>query len=123
MALKKASKTVVAYDLKGTIIHAVRPDKSVWDEYTDNLFERSGQDIKIQTGAGMKVLYKACIKKIENAEIDGVSITLDNSDQIVDFLSHLEDLEAARKLDAWLQGLGELTPFEVKNSNGEPAVS
>jgi hypothetical protein len=123
MALKKASNRVEVFDLEGTKIHAVKPDKSAWDEYTDSLFDRTGGELKVKTGEGMKTLYRACIKKIEDAEIDGALVVLADSDKIVDFLSHLEDIESARKLDSWLMGLGELTPAESKNSGGEPAVS
>ena len=123
MSLKKASNRVEIYDVKGTKIHATKPDKSAWDEYTDSLFDRTGGEMKVRSGEGMKTLYRSCIKKIEGAEVDGVEVTLTDPDKIVDFLSHLEDLESARQIDAWLLGLGELTPAEVKNSVGEPDVS
>ena len=125
--LKRASNKVEILEVGETKLHAVRPDKSAWDEYADALFDRAAKDNKFKSGIAIQVLYRNCIKKIEGAAVEenGVEKVVDitSPDEIVDFLIHLGDAEAGRNIDAWLLGLGELTKVEAKNSNGEQPVS
>jgi hypothetical protein len=115
--LKKASKTVEVFELDGSKIYAVRPDKAAYDEYTDKLFDRTeGGELIIKTGRAIEELYRACVKKLENVEIDGeLKAEVTDGEAIVSFLRHLGDPSAGRKIDNWLLGLSELTKAEAKN--------
>lgn len=124
MALKRASGKVEVLEVEGSFIYAIKPDKAAWDEYTDSLFQRGTDgEVTVKNSEGIKSLYRICVLKIENVEVekDGqiVSIpVLTNKSEIVDFLSHISDVAAGRKIDGWLMGLGDLSKEEAKNSNG-----
>lgn len=128
--LKKASNKVEILELDGSKVHAVRPNKSDWDEYTSILFERVDGKSKTNSGKAMQEIYRRCIKKLEDVEL-GVDEngklatgTLTNSDDIVDFLAQLQNVVEGQKLDGWLLGLAQLDEKESKNSVGEsPAES
>lgn len=125
--LKKVARKVEVLDVDGSKFHAERPNKATWDEYGDALFDRDPEtgELKIKSGRGLKALYTGCIKKIEDVEIEDVDGTIKKVDAITDpeeiasFILGLTDLEAGRKIDSWLLGLGELTKSEQKNSRGE----
>jgi len=128
MALKRVSNKVEVFTIDGTEIHAVKPNKAVWDEYVDELFVREGKELVTKSAKGLKALYRLCVKKIVNIdyEVDGKineGATVTDSDTIVDILANLNDADAGRKIDSWLLGLGELTAPEVKNSVGVPPVA
>jgi hypothetical protein len=66
-----------------------------------------------------------CVKKLEGVEVENVDGTVSvrditDANEIVDFLCHVSTISEGKELDAWLMGLGELTPSETKNSNGGP---
>lgn len=119
--LKKVSNQVEVLTIDGTEIHAVRPSKSKWDEYVDDLFVRDKDgELQTKSARGIKTLYRACVKKIVNVEVErngtvASGVTLVDPDEIVDFLTGITDLKAGREIDAWLLGLGELTKEETKN--------
>jgi hypothetical protein len=120
--LKKASGKIEVLTIDGSEIHAVRPNKAVWDDYTDELFER-GEDgeLRAKSGRAISTLYSNCVKKLANVIVGvdeagkDVLGTLTNTDDIVAFLKALESADAGRKIDAWLLGLGDLIGPELKN--------
>jgi len=126
MALKRATGKVEVLEVEGSYIYAIKPDKAAWDEYTDSLFQRDEKgEITVRNSEGIKSLYRLCVLKIENVEVekDGKTVSvpvLTDKKEIVDFLSHITDVGAGRKIDGWLMGLGDLTKDETKNSNGGP---
>lgn len=118
MALKKASNKIEVLEISGSEVHAVKPDKSTFDDYRDKLFQ-IGDDGKIKRERGsvaIKELYKLCVKKLVKVTLDDGTIgDIENSDQIVEFLAHLEGASEGTAIDSWLLGLAELTKAEAKN--------
>ena len=123
--LKKSLGKVEILTIDESEIHAVRPDKSVWDSYTDELFDRDKDgNLKTKSGRAIKEIYRTCVKKLVNVEIDGIQTAeLTDPDKIVAFLVHLDDVKAGQKIDGWLLGLGDLTKDESKNSDGVQSAS
>lgn len=123
--LKRASNKVNILEIDGSEIHAVMPDKSVWDEYTDNLFDRDKDgNLKTRSGRAIKDIYSLCVKKLTNVEVEGKLVAeITDSKQIVEFLSHIDDVKLGQKIDGWLLGLGDLTKEESKNLPGAQAAS
>lgn len=117
MGLRRITGKIDVLTINGSEIHALKPDKAIWDEYTDELFVRDEEgELVIKSSRGLKSLYRACVKKITNVEVDGKEVAeLTNPDEIVEFLTHLADLDAGRTIDSWLLGLGKLEAKEVKN--------
>jgi hypothetical protein len=121
MPIRKANRRVEVLEIDGSEVHAIKPDKSAWDEYTDAFVERGDDgEAVFKNSRGLRALYRACIKLLKNVEtIDeaGVASVKDISDpdEIVDFISHLSDISVGQKIDNWLLGLGELSAKEAKN--------
>ena len=123
MALKKVNSRVQVLDLEGSKIHALRPRKEHWDEYADELFVRDPKtgEFEVKSSKGIRQLYRICVKKLENVDIEEDDGTLTHFDEITDpekiisFILGLGDADAGRKIDNWLLGLGELTANERKN--------
>jgi hypothetical protein len=125
MALKRLSGKVEILDLEGSQIYAIKPDKSTWDEYMDSTYS-TGPDgqVKVNTTNGIRRLYTLCVKKVTNVEVEEEGVMrlvpeITETGKIVDFLSHISDPVAGKKIDGWLLGLGDLSKAEAKNSNGE----
>lgn len=117
--LKKVDRKLEVLEIDGTKIHALKPNKASWDRYADAIFSKEKGTIN-KSSAGWEVLYRECIRKIENVEVekDGVMVPVAEitaPDEIVSFVLGLTDLEAGRKIDMWLLGLGDLVKEEVKN--------
>ena len=123
MALKKVSSRIQVLELEGSKIHAIRPRKEHWDEYADELFVRDPEtgEFEVKSSKGIRQLYKICIRKLENVDVeeDDGTLThydeLTDSEQIINFILGLGDADAGRTIDNWLLGLGELTAKERKN--------
>lgn len=123
MALKKVSSKVQVFEIDGSKIHAIRPRKEHWDEYADELFVRNEKtgEYEIKSSKGIHQLYRVCLKKLENVDIeeDDGTVThkdeITNLEEILDFMRGLGDQEAGREIDSWLLGLGDLTEKERKN--------
>lgn len=124
--LKRASNKIQELKVdEETSLFAVMPDKSVWDSYTDGLFDRDKEgNLKTNSGRAIRDIYKLCVKKVTNVEVDGIVVPeITDPNKIVEFLSHIGDVKAGQKIDGWLLGLGELTKAESKNLSGEQSVS
>src|SRR3990172_12073333 len=116
MRLKKSSGLVEVLTLGDSEVHAVRPDKSTWDEYSDAIFEREGDEVKVKSGKAIEFVYTKCVKKLVNVEDEnGNIVDVVDTNQIVDFLKHLVNTSEGRKLDSWLLCLAELNKPEQKN--------
>lgn len=121
MPIRTASRKVEIFEIDGSEIHAIKPDKSAWDEYTDAFVSRGDDgEAVFKNSRGLRALYKACIKKLVNVEVideQGNASVKDITDpeEIVDFISHISDISIGQKIDNWLLGLGELTAKETKN--------
>ena len=115
--LKKASNKVEVLDLDGTKIYAVRADKSVYDDYADELFDRTATgELKVKSGRAILEVYRRCVKKVENCIVDGKEVAeLSDPAQIVDFLAHLEDPMIGKQIDNWLLNISMLNGEEQKN--------
>jgi hypothetical protein len=115
--LKKASNKVEVLDLDGTKIHAIRADKGIYDDYADVLFDRNDKgELVVKSGRAIQEVYAKCVKKIENCMIDNVVVAeINDTQKIVEFLTHLDDPITGKKIDNWLLGLSTLEPIEIKN--------
>jgi hypothetical protein len=123
--LKKAIGKVEVLEVDGSQIYAIRPDKSTWDNYTDELFDRDKDgNLKTKSGRAIKEIYRTCVKRITNVQVEGLETAeITDPNKIVEFLSHIDDVKAGQKIDGWLLGLGDLTKEESKNSDGEQSAS
>jgi len=111
--LKRVSKEVKVFNLEGSEIHAIMPSKETMDEYSNRLFG----DTKPDYGRAMEFMYRKCIKKLANVQDEnGVVIAeITEPDKILEFIKGLGNIDAGRKIDSWLLGLGELEEKEAKN--------
>lgn len=130
MPIRRVDRKVEILEIDGSKIHAIKPDKSAWDEYTDALFARDATsgEIALKNSRGLRALYRACIKKLENVEIadenGNFSVTnVTEPDEIEDFIMHITDRDVSVKIDNWILGLGELNKDETKNLSGGPSAS
>jgi len=122
MPLKKASGKVEVFHIDGSEVHAVRPNKAAWDEYSDQLFDRDKNgELQVKSGRAISTLYRQCVRKLANVEVgvdekgEVILGGITNPDEIVAFLKGLENAEAGRQIDAWLLGMAELSKGEAKN--------
>jgi hypothetical protein len=129
MAIRRVSRKVEFLEIDGSEVHAVKPDKSAWDEYSDALFARDATsgEIALKNSRGLRALYRTCIRLLKNVEVqeaDGSFVlkSISDPDEIEDFIMHITDRDTSIKIDSWLLGLGEMTKDESKNSNGERPV-
>lgn len=121
MSLKSLSPKVEVLEIEGSEIHAVRPTKSMWDEYIGAMFERDKKgEIVVKSHKALVFLYKACIRKITNVDVEletGIQHkdAITDPEEIVKFMAGLNNLDAGRRIDEWLLSLGELSREEAKN--------
>lgn len=122
MSLKSISPKVEVLEIEGSEIHAVRPTKSVWDEYIGAMFERDKKgEIVVKSHKALVHLYRACIKKITNIDVELETGVIEHKDAITDpdeiakFMAGLNNLDAGRRIDDWLLSLGEMSKEEAKN--------
>jgi hypothetical protein len=104
-----------------TTITGTPLSKGEYDSFQDQVMAESVRGGRVR-GARKKLLaklYRNHITRIQNVLVDGeVKPELTNPDEIVAFLTDMEDVETGNEIDNWLLGISVLDEEDEKNSSG-----
>jgi hypothetical protein len=104
-----------------TVFHARGMTKREYDDWIITYSFKRGLDKEDMDAEDALISqsekYRICIKKIENAEINGNLVTLEDPDKILGFILEMHNTDAGTEFDQWLNGLTELTATEKKESS------
>jgi hypothetical protein len=114
--------TVERDEEKPTTIYGIPLSKGQYDKYQDDTMAESIRSGRVRGGRkkALNKIYRFHISRITNVIIDGeFSPEITNPEDIVEFLSNLEDVETGNEIDNWILGISSLSEEDRKNSNGQ----
>lgn len=128
MPLKKATYEERSYipvverdEEKPTTIWGTPLSKGEYDKYQDQILADSvrGGRVKGARRKNLEKIYRNHITRIENVIVEGQSKDeITTPDEIVEFLTNLEDVETGNEIDNWLLGISALDEEDEKNLSG-----